>query len=33
MICLKKNVIKTVMIESFIQRIEEIVKMYDEYEK
>ena len=29
----KKNKIKTVMIESFIQRIEEIVKMYDEYEK
>ncbi len=29
----KKNKIKTVMIESFIQRIEEIVKMYNEYEK
>ena len=29
----KKNKIKTVMIESFVQRIEEIVKMYNEYEK
>ena len=29
----KKNKIKTVMIESFIQRIEEIVKMYEETRK
>ena len=29
----KKNKIKTVMIESFIQRIEEIIEMYDESSK